>query len=78
MSDADATFRNSLIGNLEELCDIIPDLNVANDPKINELAAKAKAELTRWDAQEIRDDTKIREDVSKAADKLAKNMVGMV
>jgi hypothetical protein len=40
-------FRDTLIGNLEELCDLIPKMNVAGDPAIDQLAADAKAKLCK-------------------------------
>jgi len=71
-------FRDTLISNLEDLCDLIPKMNIAGDPAINELAAKAKKALCSWDAQTLREDKDIRKDVSDQADKLLDNMKGLI
>lgn len=38
LSDGEAIFRDSLIGNIRELCDLIPRLNIASDPVLAKLA----------------------------------------
>ena len=71
-------FRDTLISNLEDLVDLIPKMNIANDPEINKIAAEAKAKLCKWDAQTLRDNDAVREEVSKQADELVKNMAGLM
>ena len=71
-------FRDTLIGNLEDLCDLIPKMNIANDPALNKLAADAKTMLCKWDPQTIRTDDKVRAEVAAEADKILTNMKGMV
>jgi hypothetical protein len=78
LSSADNMFRDTLVSNIEELCDLIPVMNIAGDPALDEMAAEAKVKLTKWDAQTLRDDDEARKEVCKEADKLAKNMVGML
>lgn len=50
LSDKDAIFRDSLFGNLEDLLNIIPRLNVTGNPAITELCRDAKALLNDPDA----------------------------
>jgi hypothetical protein len=71
-------FRDTLISNLEELIDLIPKMNIAGDPKINEIAAEAKLKLTGWDPQDLRDDDDLRKQVSKDAEKILGNMDGII
>jgi len=71
-------FRDSLIGNLEELVDLIPKMNIAGDPAINEMAAEAKKHLTKWDPQTLRDDDQKRKEVSDSAKKILSNMDGII
>lgn len=71
-------FRDTLISNLEELCDIIPAMNIAGDPAINKLAEEAKLKLAKWDPQTLRDDPKARKAVAKDAEKILDNMKGII
>lgn len=78
LSKSENIFRDTLIGNLEDLCDIIPKMNIANDPAIDQLAAEAKATLCKWDAATLREVPSIREDVADEADKMLKGMEGLI
>ena len=71
-------FRDTLIGNLEELCDLIPKMNISNDPAIDALAATAKLKLTKWEPQVLRDDPEARKEVDKEAKDILNNMKGMI
>jgi hypothetical protein len=75
---SDNVFRDTLITNLEELCDLIPKMNIAGDPAINEMAKVARDKLTRWDAPTLRDDDKARAKVAKDAAKILDNMKGVI
>jgi hypothetical protein len=78
LSDSENIFRDTLIGNLEDLCDLIPKMNISDDPTINQLAADAKAGLCSWDPQTLRDDPDKRQDVADEADKMLKGMEGLI
>ncbi|MBW2645180.1 MAG: hypothetical protein JRE23_03190 [Deltaproteobacteria bacterium] len=71
-------FRDTLVTNLEDLCDLIPKMNIAGDIKINELAADAKAKLTKWEPAILREVPSIRKDVSNEAKKILKGMEGLI
>jgi len=71
-------FRDTLITNLEDLCDLIPKMNIAGDATINELAADAKLKLAKWDPAVLRDVPSIRKDVSNEAKKILKGMEGLL
>lgn len=71
-------FRDTLISNLEDLCDIIPAMNIAGDPAINLMASEAKLKLAKWDPQTLRDDPKVRKEVAKDAAKILDNMKGVI
>jgi hypothetical protein len=78
LKDADGTFRDTLVTNLEELVDLVPKMNIAGDPAINEVAAKAREQLCHWDAQTLRDDPEKRADVSMKADDILKQAEGLL
>jgi len=71
-------FRDTLISNLEDLVDLIPKMNIAGDPAINQLALDAKATLCKWDAQTLRDNPAARDEVARDADKILDNMKGLI
>ena len=71
-------FRDTLIENLNDLCDLIPKMNIANDDKINQLAADAKRTLCHWEPSVLRDDMTIRSDVADEAEKMLGNMKGLI
>jgi len=74
----DQVFRDTLLTNLEDLVDLIPKLNIANDPALNLLASEAKVKLLKWDPQTLRDDPKARKEVSDDAAKILNNMKGII
>ena len=55
LADDDAVFRNSLIGNIAELCDLLPRLNITNDPKLTEIIGDARKALVPLDPKDLRD-----------------------
>jgi hypothetical protein len=78
LCDGENVFRDTLITNLEDLCDLIPKMNIASDPKINALAELAKEKLTKWEPAVLREVETIRSDVSKEAKKILKGMEGLI
>ena len=62
----------SLIGNLRELCDLIPSLNVTKDEELEKLRVRAMQEIGGYDIDEVRDNADVRAELkSKAEDILA-------
>jgi hypothetical protein len=78
LCDDENVFRDTLITNLEDLCDLIPKMNIANDPAINHMAEVAKQQLTKWDPAVLREVPSIRNDVSNDAKKILKDMEGLI
>jgi hypothetical protein len=50
-----AIFRDSLVENVREVCDVLQRLNVANDPALEELRNETAGRLAVFDAQDLRD-----------------------
>ena len=65
LSDKDAIFRDSLVENVVELVNLLPKLNVGNDPKLSELGKETKKKLCALEPEALRKDAKVR---SKAAE----------
>lgn len=68
VSDArTATFRDSMLANLAAIADMMPRLNVTDDPRINAMAERIKSELLAHEPKELREDPILRESVLDAA-----------
>lgn len=78
LCESENIFRDTLIDNLEDLCDLIPKMNIAGDPALNKLATDAKQVLCKWDAQTLRENPDTRKKVAEDADKILGNMKGMI
>ena len=71
-------FRDTLITNLEDLVSLIPKMNIAGDPAINDMARLAMKKLTKWDPQHIRENPEARKEVADDAKKILDNMAGIL
>lgn len=68
LRDPEKNFKNSLVGNVKELSDLLPRLNVTNDPKLNELCKQASASLS-VEPDALRDNASVRlQTANRAAD----------
>lgn len=78
LSDVDNVFRDTLIGNLRDLVALIPKMNLAGDPAINQIAKDAKEKLASYDPQDLRDDVALRDKVARDAKGILDNMQGIL
>lgn len=75
LNQPEAIFRDSLIGNLREVCAILPKLNILGDPKLDDLAREAERRIAnRATPQDLRNDYLVRKDVARAADDILAQM----
>ena len=65
LSQEDATFRNSLVGNIEELIDLIPRLNFTEDEHLDEVVQDLKTLVINPD--ELREDSRLRKQTAREA-----------
>lgn len=73
----EACFRDTLVTNISDLLQILPSLNLTNDPKIDEFTAKMQ-ELVRYDAQALRDNMIVRDDIAARAEAILNGMAAFV
>lgn len=71
-------FRDTLVTNITELLDVIPSLNITNDPKLAKFANTIRAEITAYSAVVLRDDAKVRESVAQKADDILAKMAAFL
>jgi hypothetical protein len=72
------TFRDSLIGNVEALVDLLPKLNVTDNADLADIAARLKREVCGHSAKHLRENTGTRENVARNAEKILSDMAGYV
>lgn len=71
-------FRDSLVGNVCQLAELLPRLNVTGDAKLDELAKRLRAELCAEPAEVLRTNPKARADVAARASQILADMGGYV
>lgn len=70
----DAIFRNSLVGNLKELCGLIPKLNVTGDPALEAARQEVEAKLAGQEPDVLRTDKAARATAAAEARRIAAGM----
>ncbi len=78
MKDPDARFRGALIENLKALARAIPDLNILNDPDLNQLADAIDERLGDLDPKDLRQDSALRKQAAKDAQEIIDSMSGFM
>jgi hypothetical protein len=74
LAEPDAIFRNSLVGNLRDLVDVLARLNLTDDPELERFRVRVAGELTAHEPETYRDDPATREDAAKRADRILADM----
>ena len=64
---AEGVFRNSLVDNVVDLASVLPSLNIASDPRLAEIGERMRANLTKYDADDLRENSKVRNEVAMEA-----------
>jgi hypothetical protein len=67
LKEEDKIFRNSLVANVAELCDLLPRLNINDDQALNDRAKAVKDLLGDYDPQELREQPEVRKEAAKEA-----------
>jgi len=70
----DKIFRDSLISNLREFCERLPDLNIIKDERLNKLCRECKEQLGSIDPQDLRDNNRIRKQTAEKANNIIENI----
>ena len=67
LGDEDAVFRDSLVLNIRELCDILPRLNLTGDANLDAMAQRINAELGMFEPDELRESKALRSEIARKA-----------
>jgi hypothetical protein len=76
LSDPDAVFRDSLINNICELCEILPRLNITEDPELEKMRLEAQEKLCSYDPENLRENASYRLHAAQRAKELSNMMQG--
>jgi hypothetical protein len=74
LSDPKKIFRDSLVGNLRELVELLPRLNLTGDAQLEELRRQVEERLAVHEPQTLRDNRGMRRQVADAAREIANSM----
>ena len=77
LKDSEGIFRDSLVENLRELCELIPLLNIAEDEELEKIRRKAEEKLCQVEPWELRENQITRKQVATDASKILKEMEGL-
>ena len=73
-----APFRDSLVTNITELLDVLPSLNLTNDPTLDAFAQEVRTGLTSHPANALRDNMYTRNDTINRADEILSKMSAFI
>lgn len=72
--DEKQIFRDSLVTNTTELCEMLTRLNVTDDPKLEDARREVEKALVGLTAKDLRKDNELRKDVKKRVDDILSMM----
>lgn len=67
LADPEKVFRDTKVTNIERLVDLLPSLNIMDDPKLNQMAQAVKDRLTFHDPETLRENRYVRQAVADDA-----------
>jgi hypothetical protein len=76
LTEKDAIFRDSLIGNLRDICDLMPALNITGDATLEAARQRIRAELYHTDADLCRENSTVRDQTARKAQSILDTMTG--
>jgi hypothetical protein len=78
MADDKAVFRDTTLTNITELVELIPGLNVLDDPALNQLGEEIKAKLSGIEPKDLRKNKEVRSQAAKDAEAIMAKMKGFM
>lgn len=75
---SDEAFRRSTLENLEEIANLIPALNIVNDPRLDLIGEEIKAVLVGHDPKVLRKNKEVRAEVAEEAQRIMDTMKGFM
>jgi hypothetical protein len=76
MADGDAIFRDSTIENLREIVDLLPAMNILDDPELDRIGAEIRDTIYGYEAKDLRKSKKARSEAADQAQAIFEGMSG--
>jgi len=70
LDDPGGIFRDSMIGNMRELCDLLPRLNFADDPDLDRMTDQIRQRIAGYHPDAYRNDPDLRRDTAAEANQI--------
>jgi hypothetical protein len=67
---------DAYVNNLKSLAEILPDLNIDDDPNLNKMAKEVKDSLTQHTPGQLRKDATLKQDTAQKAQEIIDKMAG--
>ena len=71
------SFRDSLVGNVRKLAELLPAFNLTDDARLTQIIERIKSELCVEEAEDLRKNEDVREAVQKSADEIVEAVKGL-
>ena len=78
LDDPKAIFRDSTVNHLVDLCEMLPRLNVMDDPDLEAMRQEVEAKLAGYNPDTLRADVKVRQTVATEANDIAAKMAAFM
>jgi len=78
LDDPKAIFRDSTVNHLVDLCEMLPRLNVMDDPNLEAMRQEVEAKLAGYNPDTLRADVKVRQTVATEANDIAARMAAFM
>ena len=70
LADPKGIFRDSMVENAQETCDLLTRLNIADDPNLEAMRREVEAKLISHHPDSLRNDPDLRQDTAEEARKI--------
>lgn len=74
LSDPKGIFRDSMLENARELCELLPRLNFADDPQLEQMRQEVEGKLAKHHPDSLRNDPILRRDTAEEAKRIMAQM----
>ncbi|MEI2420850.1 hypothetical protein V6O07_11305, partial [Arthrospira platensis SPKY2] len=78
LDDPKAIFRDSTVNHLVELCELLPRLNVMDDPNLEAMRQEVEHKLAAYHPDDLRTNTTLRQTTAEAANDIAAKMAAFM
>lgn len=76
LADPEKKFQKSMIDQAIDICQVLPRLNLTDDPALEEMRQRVESDLAGFDAQALRESERVRKQTANAAKNIMDSMAG--